>query len=373
MDAVAGRATGGDDDARPTLPDVRPDLVALEGYHSAQVDVDVRLNTNESPLPPPVGWQEALADAVAGIAFNRYPDREATELKRALATSHGVGADEVFCANGSNEVLQCLLLAYGGPGRSVALFEPTYTLHGQIARVTGTAVAAGPRRADFSLDLDAVARVVDGARPVLTFLCSPNNPTGRADTPEEIAAVAALVPGLLVVDEAYGQFAPASALDLRRDDPDTARRVVVVRTFSKTWSMAAARLGYLVADPEVVRACELVALPYHLDTVTQLAGRLALDYADEMNARVALVAEERGRIAAALAELPVETWRSDANFLLFRPTAREAAGVWTDLVSASVLVRDCSRWPGLAGCLRVTVGLPEENDRFLAALTESLR
>lgn len=355
------------------LPSVRSDLTALVGYHSAQVDVDVRLNTNESPLPPPAAWQEALAAAVAEVDFHRYPDRQATELRRALADSHGVGIDQVFCANGSNEVLQCLLLAYGGSGRTAALFEPTYTLHGHIARITGTAVAAGGRRDDFGLDLDTVARVVAGSDPVVTFLCSPNNPTGRADTPGEIAAVAGLVPGLLVVDEAYGQFAPSSALALRSADPAGTRHVVVVRTFSKTWSMAGARLGYLVADPEVVAACELVALPYHLDTVTQLAGRLALEYADEMNARVAAIAEERGRIAAAFAGLPVETWPSDANFLLFRPTARDAASVWSDLVSAGVLVRDCSTWPGLTGCLRVTVGLPEENDRFLAALTESLR
>jgi len=355
------------------LPPVRSDLTALVGYHSAQVDVAVRLNTNESPLPPPRAWQEALAAAVADVDFHRYPDREATDLRRALADSHGVGVDQVFCANGSNEVLQCLLLAYGGPGRTVALFEPTYTLHGHIARITGTAVAAGGRRDDFGLDLGAVTRVVGGSDPVVTFLCSPNNPTGRADTPEEIATVAGLVPGLLVVDEAYGQFAPSSALALRSADPAGTRHLVVVRTFSKTWSMAGARLGYLVADPEVVAACELVALPYHLDTVTQLAGRLALEYADEMNGRVAAIAEERGRIAAAFAGLPVETWPSDANFLLFRPTARDAASVWSDLVSAGVLVRDCSTWPGLTGCLRVTVGLPEENDRFLAALTESLR
>jgi len=355
------------------LPSVRSDLEALVGYHSPQVDVAVRLNTNESPLPPPRSWQEALAAAVSDVDFHRYPDREATGLRRALADSHGVGADQVFCANGSNEVLQCLLLAYGGPGRAVALFEPTYTLHGHIARITGTAVAAGGRRDDFGLDLDVVTRVVAGSDPVVTFLCSPNNPTGRADTPEEIATVSGLVPGLLVVDEAYGQFAPSSALALRAADPAGTRHVVVVRTFSKTWSMAGARLGYLVADPEVVAACELVALPYHLDTVTQLAGRLALEYADEMNGRIAAIAEERGRIAAAFAGLPVETWPSDANFLLFRPTAREASSVWSDLVSAGVLVRDCSTWPGLTGCLRVTVGLPEENDRFLAALTESLR
>ena len=215
--------------------------------------------------------------------------------------------------------------------------------------------------------------MVAGADPVLTFLCSPNNPTGRADPPEDVATVAGLVPGLLVVDEAYGQFAPSSALALRADDPVTHRNVVVVRTFSKTWSMAGARLGYLVADPEVVAACELVALPYHLDAAKQVAGRLALRFVDEMERRVATVAEERGRIAAAFTDLPVETWPSDANFLLFRPTAKPAARVWSDLVAASVLVRDCSSWPGLTGCLRVTVGLPEENDRFLAALSESLR
>jgi histidinol-phosphate aminotransferase len=347
--------------------------VALDGYHSAQVDAEVRLNTNESPLPPPGGWQQALSAAVAEIDFNRYPDREATGLRQALADSHGVGIDQVFCANGSNEVLQCLLLAYGGASRTAALFEPTYTLHRHIARITGTNVAAGRRRDDFSLDLDEVARVLAEAGPVVTFLCSPNNPSGRADSPGEIAAVAGLAPGLLVVDEAYGQFAPSSALELRRDDPTGMRGTVVVRTFSKTWSMAGARLGYLVADPEVVRACELVALPYHLDAVKQAAGRLALGFVDEMNRRVSAIAEERGRIAAAFATLPVETWPSDANFILFRPTTKEARAVWSDLVSASVLVRDCSQWPGLTGCLRVTVGLPEENDRFLAALTESLR
>jgi len=360
--------------ARPGgLPAVRPDLSALVGYHSAQADAEVRLNTNESPLPPPTAWQEALAAAVSEVDFRRYPDRSATRLRQALADSHGVGIDHVFCANGSNEVLQCLLLAYGGPERTVALFEPTYMLHGHIARVTGTQVAAGGRRDDFALDLDEVARVVADADPVVTFLCSPNNPTGRADRLDEIATVAGLVPGLLVIDEAYGQFAPSSAFELCRADPDGTRHVVVVRTFSKTWSMAGARLGYLVADPEVVAACELVVLPYHLDAVTQLAGRLALDYVDEMDARVAAIAEERGRIAGTLAGLQVETWPSDANFLLFRPTARPAATVWSDLVSAGVLVRDCSTWPGLSGCLRVTVGLPAENDRFLAALTESLR
>jgi histidinol-phosphate aminotransferase len=366
---VTGGGTGDD----PGLPAVRPDLVALAGYHSAQVDVDVRLNTNESPLPPPPEWLDAYRSALSGIDFNRYPDREAIQLRQALADSHGVGPEQIFCANGSNEVLQSLLLAYGGPGRSVALFEPTYTLHGHIARVTGTEVVSGRRTDDFLLDLDEVKRVVGAHHPVITFLCSPNNPTGRAEPLEQIAAVVGVAPGLVVVDEAYGQFAGASAVDLVRRGAPGSGRTVVVRTFSKTWSMAGLRLGYLIGPPEVVAACEMVVLPYHLDAAKQLAGRLALQYVDQMEARVAMVKEERGRIAAVLADLPVETWPSEANFILFRPTAVDAVEVWTQLLDASVLVRDCSGWPGLAGCLRVTVGLPEENDRFLAALSESLR
>ncbi len=368
MAAVAG---GGVEE--PDLPPVRPDLVELVGYHSAQVEVDVRLNTNESPIPPPDGWLEEFRAGLGAIDFNRYPDREARELRQDLAASHRVRPEQVFCANGSNEILQSLLLAYGGPGRTVALFEPTYTMHRQIARTTGTTVVAGRRTDDHRLDLAEVRRVTEAEQPVITFLCSPNNPSGRADPPEQLEAVLASAPGLMVVDEAYGQFAPSSALELLRTGGPGAPRVVVVRTFSKTWSMAGMRLGYLVAAPEVVRACELVALPYHLDAAKQLAGRLALRYQREMEARVALLREERGRIAAGLAALPVETWPSDANFILFRPVAVPAREVWSHLLDRSVLVRDCSEWPGLTGCLRVTVGLPEENDRFLAALDESLR
>jgi histidinol-phosphate aminotransferase len=355
-----------------TAVPIRPDLVNLDGYHSAQVDVEVRLNTNESPLPPPDAWLEELRNELGRIDFNRYPDRQATELRAAVARSHDVRPEQVFCANGSNEVLQCLLLAYGGPGRTVALFEPTYTLHRHIAMITGTQVAAGSRTDDFELDPDEVARVLTQAQPIITFLCSPNNPTGRADPPETVAQVVASTTGLVVVDEAYGQFAPSSALDLVRAGGPGSDRVAVVRTFSKTWSMAAGRLGYLVASPAVVAACELVTLPYHLDSVKQVAGRLALQFDDAMRARVAVLREERGRIAAAFAEMPLQTWPSDANFILFRPTARPARQVWQSLLDASVLVRDCSEWPGLTGCLRVTVGLPEENDRFLAALHAAL-
>jgi len=373
MAAIAAPGAGASDSGEPGIPPVRPDLAELVGYHSAQVEVDVRLNTNESPMPPPQGWLDDFRAGLADIDFNRYPDREAAALRSAVATSHGIDPGRVFCANGSNEVLQSLLLAYGGPARTVALFEPTYTLHRHIARTTGTRVAAGSRTDDFALDLDEVRRVVGAEDPVITFLCSPNNPTGRADSLKQIRSVLTMVPGLLVVDEAYGQFAPSSALDLVREAGHGSERVAVVRTFSKTWSMAGMRLGYLIAAPEVIRACELVALPYHLDAAKQLAGRLALDHVGEMEARVALINEERGRIEAALADLPVQTWPSDANFILFRPLSVPAGEVWAHLLDASVLVRDCSEWPGLAGCLRVTVGLPEENDRFLAGLDESLR
>ncbi|HEY6623224.1 MAG TPA: histidinol-phosphate transaminase [Acidimicrobiales bacterium] len=370
--AKAGVRTNTGTEAEPPAVPIRPDLDSLDGYHSAQVDVDVRLNTNESPLPPPDAWFEALRDELGRIEFNRYPDRQATELRAAVARSHGVRPEQVFCANGSNEVLQCLLLAYGGPGRTVALFEPTYTLHRHIAMITGTQVAAGSRTDDFELDPEEVGRVLTTAQPVITFLCSPNNPTGRADSPETVAQVVASTTGLVVVDEAYGQFAPSSALELVRAGGPGSDRVAVVRTFSKTWSMAAGRLGYLVASPAVVAACELVTLPYHLDSVKQVAGRLALQFDEAMQARVAVLREERGRIAAAFAEMALETWPSDANFILFRPTDRPARQVWQYLLDQSILVRDCSEWPGLSGCLRVTVGLPEENDRFLAALHAAL-
>jgi histidinol-phosphate aminotransferase len=248
------------------------------------------------------------------------------------------------------------------------MFEPTYALHSHIAKITGTAVAAGERQPDFTLDLDDVRRVLADHQPAVTFLCSPNNPTGRSEPREVIEAVLDAAPGLVVVDEAYGQFARWSALELVADDVP----LVVVRTYSKTWSMAAARLGYLVGPASVVAALEQVVLPYHLDAMKQLAGSLALRFKPEMEARVAIVNEERGRIAAALAGLPVETWPSDANFLLFRPLAQDADAVWSALLDRSVLVRNCASWARLAGCLRVTVGTPEENTAFLDALTEIL-
>jgi histidinol-phosphate aminotransferase len=333
----------------------------------------VRLNTNESPFPPPEKWNQDLLNALSEVAFHRYPDRPATELRSAIAALHGVTAEEVFCANGSNEVLQCLLLAYGGPGRKAAVFEPTYALHAHISRLTGTTVVEGGRTDDFRIDLEEAGALIEREQPEITFLCSPNNPTGRAEPTETVSAILTVAPGLVIVDEAYGQFSSWTALDLR--GPKTERRfpgLVVTRTFSKTWAMAGARLGYAIADPEVVQACEAVVLPYHLSAQTQLAGLLALEYTEEMQERVAVIAEERGRVATALGDLPVESWPSDANFILFRPLHHNADKVWSDLLERSVLIRNCASWDGLLGCLRVTIGRPEENDRFLSALEECL-
>lgn len=353
---------------RPRRVAARSDIALMAGYHSPQVDVDVRLNTNESPVPPPEGFLDAVAAAVAGVDWNRYPDRAATELRTRIAALHDVEPGQVFVANGSNEVLQTLTLAYGGPGRSVAVFEPTYALHSHIARITGTAVAEGERAEDFSLDLAEVRRVLGEAEPALTYLCSPNNPTAMVESPAVVEEVLDLAPGLLVVDEAYAQFAPWSARALVDEDTP----LVVTRTFSKTWSMAAARLGYLIGPTWVVEELQKVVLPYHLDALKQVAGTVALQFVDAMEERVSHLVEERGRLEAALRDLPCEVWPSAANFILFRPTGRDGAQVWRELLDRSVLVRDCSSWPRLDGCLRVTVGTSDEDDRFLIALREVL-
>jgi histidinol-phosphate aminotransferase len=351
-------------DADPVA--ARDDVRALARYHSPRIDVPIRLNVNESPYPPPEGWREELATALATIEWHRYPDRTALALRAAIADWHGVRADQVFAANGSNEVLQTLLLTYGGPDRTAVTFEPTYQLHGHIARLTGTKVVEGERAADFTLDATAAQDFIAAAQPAVTFLCSPNNPTGLVDPPAVVRAVLRAAPGLVVVDEAYAQFSDWTALELVDDEVP----LVVVRTFSKTWSMAAARLGYLVGPRWVVSALENVVLPYHLDAAKQLAGRLALGHVAEMDARVKQIVAERGRLADGLQGLPVDSFPSGANFVLFRPS--DGAAVWQALVDRGVLVRDCSDWPRLANCLRVTVGTPEENDRFLDALREAV-
>ncbi len=364
-------------------PRVRDDIALMDGYHSPQLEVAVRLNTNEAPEPPPEAFDRELAAAVSSIDWNRYPDRSALELREGIAVLEAgsparqvgspkrFGSANVLVANGSNEVLQAVCLAYGGAGRTAVTFEPTYALHSHIARVCGTEVVSGDRDEQFGLDPAVAQELISRARPSVTFLCSPNNPTGRVESPGTVEAVLEMVEavdGLLVVDEAYGQFAPHSALDLVSDD----RSLVVTRTFSKTWSAAALRLGYLLGPTWLVGELEKVLLPYHLDALKQAAGVLALGHLDEMEARVAHLVEERGRVAAGLEELDVTQWPSGANFILLRPRSRPGDEVWQALLERGVLVRNCASWPGLDECLRVTIGTRAENDAFLDALADVL-
>jgi len=361
----------------------RDDLRELSGYHSPQVSVEVRLNTNESPIEPPREFVDAVASAVRDIRWNRYPDRTASALRQDIAALHGVDADNVFVANGSNEVLQSLLLAYSGAGRKVVTFEPTYQLHSHIARIAGATVVSGRRNEDFTLGAADVTRICKQHSPSITFLCSPNNPTGLAESQESIHAAIDATPGIVLVDEAYAQFSPHTALGLVREDA----RVAVSRTYSKTWSMAAARLGYLIAPKWIIADLEVVALPYRLDALKQAAGRAALRYVSQMEVAVRDVVAQRERLVAAMLKMPLTVWPSQANFILFRPqtgakqTGTEQPGangvsgraLWQALLNQSVLVRDCSSWDGLTDCLRVTVGTAAENDRFLAALKTALQ
>jgi len=355
---------------------VRSDLHSLEGYHSPQLEVEVRLNTNEAPVGPPTAFVEAYSAAISEIEWHRYPDRQATALRVAIAAMHDVEPAQILVANGSNEVLQTICLTFAGAGRSVMTFEPTYAMHGQIARTTQCEVIEIDRGEGFLLDPNVLGRALADRLPNVVFLCSPNNPTGTAETLQNVEVAVTSASGVVVVDEAYAQFASFSALDVlaRRGGADADVALLVTRTFSKTWSMAGTRLGYVVGPSWMITEMEKVLLPYHLDSAKQLAGTIALGFQDEMNERVASIVEQRGRVSAALSLLGVEVWPSQSNFILFRTSATGQSGdeVWQALVDRSVLVRNCSSWPRLADCLRVTVGSPDDNNRFIEALTDVL-
>ncbi|HEV3475323.1 MAG TPA: histidinol-phosphate transaminase [Actinomycetota bacterium] len=349
-------------------PPLRPDLESVTPYRAPQVEAAVRLNTNECPYPLPEGFAEELAAQVARIPFNRYPDREAAALRKALAehADHPVGG--VWAANGSNEVIQHLCLAYGGPGRTALVFEPTYGLHSLIPRVTGMEVVAERLGDGFRLDAEAAADAVRRHRPAVTFVCSPNNPTGNAQPPDAVRAICESTGGLVIVDEAYGEFGGSSAVDLL----DRFEHLVVVRTFSKAFALAAARLGYGLADPALVEELNRVRLPYHLSALTQAAGELAVRHAPEAAGILDRVRTERDRLVASLEKVEgVEVFPSDANFVLFR-TPAGAAELWRALLDRGVLIRDVSAAPGLDRCLRVSAGTPEEVDAFLEAVQPAL-
>jgi histidinol-phosphate aminotransferase len=352
-----------------SLPRPRPDLSSLEGYHSPQLDVSVRLNTNESPYEPPPEFVEAWLTALRAVPLNRYPDRSAHALRAGLAATLAQPAERVLCANGSNEVLQTLMLTYAGQGRRALIFEPTYALHAHIARITGTETVTGERTADFTVSATEAGVLVRAERPAIVMLCSPNNPTGTVEARATVEALLATVidqRSLLVVDEAYGEFADWSAMELVADDVP----LVVVRTYSKVWSLAALRLGYAVGPAPLLAELDKVLLPYHLSAATQTAGVEALRFDRPMRDRVATLVAERHRLGAALARLPgLTVYPSGANFVLVRVVG-DGHALWQRLVERGILVRDFSRWPRLDNCLRITVGTPEEDDALLTALRE---
>jgi len=347
---------------------LRDELRGCSPYGAPQLDVPVRLNTNENPYPPPPALVAEVTAEVgrAAAGLHRYPDRDVIALRTDLAgylsgrTGVALTAANLWAANGSNEILQQLLQAFGGPGRTALGFVPSYSMHPIISAGTRTRWIPAPRRADFSLDARAAVAAVREHRPDVLFVTSPNNPTGAAVPSDDLRTVLSAAPGIVVVDEAYGEFSAApSAVELLAEFP---RRLVVSRTMSKAFAFAGGRLGYLAAAPAVVDALLLVRLPYHLSTLTQAAARVALRHAAATLDSVALLVAERERVSAALVEQGFAVVPSDANFILFGGFA-DAPATWQRYLDHGVLVRDV----GIEGHLRVTVGTPGENDAFLVA------
>jgi histidinol-phosphate aminotransferase len=351
------------------FPPLREELRGLEPYGAPQLDVPVQLNVNENPYPPSEAVVADVASAVAEATrtLNRYPDREFVELRTALAAylGHGVRAEQVWAANGSNEVMLQLLQAFGGPGRTALSFAPTYSMYPEYARDSNTAWVVGRREEDFALDLDAARALVEERRPAVVLLPSPNNPTGTALPPEAVSVLCEAVgdDGIVVVDEAYGEFrreGTPSALELL----PAHRNLVVSRTMSKAFALAGARLGYLAADPAICDAIRVVRLPYHLSAVTQAVALTALRHAPELLGNVALLRQERDRTVAWLRAQGLQVAESDANFCLFG-TYPDRHAVWQGLLDRGVLVRET----GPEGWLRVSIGTPEEMAAFQQALT----
>ncbi len=352
---------------------LRADLVGQKPYGAPQLSTRVQINVNENPFPPSAELIADLTAAVqsAAVDLHRYPDRDAVALRSDLAayltraTGIGLAVENVWAANGSNEILQEILQVFGGPGRSALGFIPSYSMHSIIAAGTQTEWLQMPRLADFSIDVSAAVALVADRNPDVLFITSPNNPTGASLPLPDIRRIIQACESMIVVDEAYAEFsAQPSAIGLIDEFPD---RLLVVRTMSKAFAFAGGRLGYLTAAPAVVDALQLVRLPYHLSVLTQAAARAALRHADSTLASVALLISERIRVAAALDELGMTVIDSDANFLLFG-VFPDAAAVWQRYLDGGVLIRDL----GIPGYLRASIGTPGDNDIFLKVSADVL-
>jgi histidinol-phosphate aminotransferase len=351
---------------RPALT-VRADLEDVSPYESPARPARYRLNTNESPYPPPRELVEAITRRIEDTALNRYPDHDPRALFEAVASYAGWSSDGVWMGNGSNEVLFHLFLAFGGPGRTCLTFEPTYTLHSMLPRIAGTRIRSGWRSEELTIELDEAVELVRKESPEIVVVCSPNNPTGGCEPHGTVRALLEEAPGIVVVDEAYIEFA---------DDGDTVlpllddhANLVVVRTFSKAFRLAGVRIGYLLGDPLLVSQLRRVALPYHLSAVTQAVGEAAVRFADGTLEAARAIARERDRIIVELQAMGCKTFPSRANFVLFQ--VDDADRVWQRLLDSGVLVRNYAETPGLPNCLRVTAGRQDENDAFLDAMRET--
>jgi histidinol-phosphate aminotransferase len=351
---------------------LREDLRGKSPYGAPQLDVPVRLNTNENPHPPTEALVDDVTASVQAVAgdLHRYPDRDAVALRTDLAayltaqTGTPLSVENLWSANGSNEILQQLLQAFGGPGRSAIGFVPSYSMHPIISDGTQTAWLVANRADDFSIDIDVAVAAVKDHNPDIVFVASPNNPSGQSVPLDELRrlldALSSRTAGMLILDEAYGEFSSQpSAVELIDEYPT---KLVVTRTMSKAFAFAGGRLGYLIAAPAVIDAMLLVRLPYHLSSVTQAAARAALRHADDTLGSVAKLIAERDRVTEALTDMGFRVIPSDANFVLFGEFA-DAPATWQRYLDAGILIRDV----GIPGYLRATTGLAEENDALLAA------
>jgi len=359
----------------PNWLPLREDLKDQSPYGAPQLPLEVKLNTNENPFSLSPALVKKLSEAIANSAkdFNRYPDRDVIELRSELAkylsstTGVNLSVDQIWAANGSNEIIQTLFLAFAGAGVNSLGFTPSYSMHENIARSTGTNWVIGERLSDFNIDISSALKEISKQKPKLVFITTPNNPTGTSTEISDIRKIieaTAQVGGLTIIDEAYAEFSEQpSTIELLSEYLN----LVVIRTMSKAFSFAGVRVGYLAAGKEVVDALQLVRLPYHLSTPTQLLAKVALEFQGELLAEVEQLKIERNKVVAELQNLGLIVVPSSANFLLF--SIDNEKNVWQELVKVGVLVRDV----GIAGHLRVTIGTPSENDRFLAALREILR
>jgi len=351
---------------------LREDLRGKSPYGAPQLDVPVRLNTNENPHPPTQALVDDVTASVHAVAgdLHRYPDRDAVALRTDLAaymsaqTGTALSVENLWAANGSNEILQQLLQAFGGPGRSAIGFVPSYSMHPIISDGTQTAWLVANRDDDFSLDADIAVHAIKEHTPDIVFVASPNNPSGQSVPLDELRRLLdAMTTGILILDEAYGEFSSQpSAVKLIDEYPT---KLVVTRTMSKAFAFAGGRLGYLIAAPAVIDAMLLVRLPYHLSSVTQAAARAALRHADDTLGSVAKLIAERNRVTEALTDMGFRVIPSDANFVLFGEFA-DAPATWQRYLDAGILIRDV----GIPGYLRATTGLAEENDALLKASAE---